>query len=196
MNKKIAVIIALTVVALIVLSLYTFSPLNKNIQPQSKQVSQLPTIATESFGEIASFHNKDLYENYYTVGFPGEWQITTGKAGEYIFTFAAGNGSVQFMDVPDNSTLQLFILSQIEPKLKNSISGYQKKDFQKLSLNGLEAYKLVYQQTLNDQIDIVQKIFIAGPDQAVVMIFNTKEMDQAANESAIQFVQNSFNWEN
>jgi hypothetical protein len=197
MNKKIVVIIALTIIALVLLSIYTFTPLRKNTSLKGNPVSLKPIVSTnDAIGSVTSFHNKDMKENYYTVSFPKEWNIKVDKPGEYLFSFTNGNGSIQLMDVPDNGTLELFILSQKEPEFKKTVTGYIRKNYQKLLINGMEAYELVYQKKIDNLFYLTHQIFITGADQAVVLTFNVKESDNTALKPVFEFIPNSFKWEN
>src|SRR3977135_3135775 len=127
MNKKVIAILLLTIGALIVLYLYSFGPLSyKRTAAQVDPASLKPatagnvTINNKNVG-LSAYHNRDTKENYYTVKFPQDWQVKTGdKAGGYSFNFNGGGGTVELMDVPDNTTLELYVLSQEEPRLKKA----------------------------------------------------------------------------
>jgi hypothetical protein len=201
MNKKIIAILILTVAALIGLAIYTFSPLTKKTITRVNPISLEPagsekvTINNKNMAFIA-YHNRDLPENFYTLEFPKGWQVTPGKPGGYALDFSAGSGTISLIDVPDNSTLELFVLSQEEPKLKKTVSNYKRIDYRKLTVNGAEAYQLLYQSMrTGEQYQTIQT-YIAGSDEAGIMAFTTKQNEFSALSSIFSSVTNTFHWEN
>jgi hypothetical protein len=196
MNKKVIVVIFLTVVALAVLYLYSFGPLAgirtaQNFNPVSLKPSVSKTTA------LSDYHNKDVKENYYTIQLPADWQVSAGKnPGGYAVSSANATGEVGLMDVPDNSTLELYILSQDEPELKNSLPAYSRADYKKISINGNDVYQLIY--TFKTGSDIYQTIrtYVAGPDHAGVITLSLKQSDFSSLQPTFDSIINSFNWEN
>ncbi|MGB8657527.1 MAG: hypothetical protein WCE90_07045 [Candidatus Zixiibacteriota bacterium] len=201
MNKRIIVILILTVVALIGLAMYTFGPMNKKTIIRVNPVSLKPagsekvTVNDKSVAFVA-YHNKDLPENFYTLEFPKVWQVTPGKPGGYALNFDGGSGTIGLTDVPDNSTLELFLLSQEEPKLKKTVSDYRRMDYRKLTVNGAEAYQLLYQgMRTGGQYQTIQT-YVGGSDEACIITFTTKQNDFSALSSIFSSVTNTFHWEN
>jgi hypothetical protein len=182
MNKKVIIIIILAILALIVLTLSSFGPLaNKRnsgaINPNSqKPQSQEQVPINNQPIQFNSYHNQDVKENYYAISLPHDWQIQSGqKAGSYSFIFPDGKGTVELLDVPDNTTLELYILSQQEPKLRKTISGYSKTNYKKLSVKKYEAYELSFTSLDNGQNISTIKTYIAGQDNAIVITMNIKQ---------------------
>lgn len=203
MNKKVIAISILTVLALVVLTMVSFGPLSgkmksASINPTSEKPESIVQIPVENKAiEFSSYHNKDIKENYYTVNFPKDWQIKSGQnSGNYEIAFPEGKGMVELMDVPDNSTLELFILSQQEPLLKKSFVNCVRMDYKKITVNNNEAYELTFDSADNGQSVSTIKIFISGPDHAAVITLNVRsdELNQIAQ--LYSTVVNSFNWEN
>ena len=203
MNKIVIIILSLTVVALVVLYLYSFGPLagmrtTQNFNPVSLHPSVSQNLNVSNKTETFSiYHNKDLIENYYTIQLPKDWKITAGKnPGGYTVSSANANGEIGLQDVPDNSTLELYILSQDEPKLKSSLSGYNRIDYKKLSINGNDAYQLAY--TSKTGIDTYETVrtYISGKDHAELIIFSSKQSDFQGLQPTFNSIINSFNWEN
>ena len=144
-----------------------------------------------------AFRNRDVRENYYTFSAPSDWQVKSGTApGSYSFTFSGGSGSIEQIDVPDNSTLELFILSRQEPTLKRTIPGYTRTDYKKLTVNGSEAYTLVYDSAENGGQFKNSRTYIAGPDQAIVITFHTSPEAMTSMQSFFTQLIDSFKWEN
>ncbi len=201
MNKKIVAILVLTVVALIGLAIYAFGPLTQKTTTRVNPVSLKPAgsqkvaVDNKSMAFIA-YHNKDLPENFYTLEFPKGWQVIPGKPGGYALNFSGGSGTISLTDVPDNSTLELFVLSQEEPKLKKTVSNYKRIDYRKLIVNDAEAYQLLYQNThTGGQYQTIQT-YIAGSDEACIITFTTKQNEFSALSSIFSSVTNTFHWEN
>ncbi len=202
MNKKIIVIFVLTIIALIILTLYSFGPLSKNrttnrVNPvSSKPVKSEKTTIGGKQVTLNSYHNKDLKENYYGVSLPSDWNVQTQKVGSYSASFNNGNGMVELMDVPDNSTLELFVLSQEEPKLKMANSNYQRADYQKLEVNNNGAYQLMYTSKINGADYTTVKTYISGPDHSAVLTFSAPTNSLNNFQPIFTSILNSFQWEN
>jgi hypothetical protein len=193
----------LTIIALIVLWAYSFGPLAQKIAPRPrvnpaslKATPQRAIVVQESLA-FDVFHNRDAVENFYTIGFPQTWQRqSNSSAGGYKFTFFDGIGTIDLMDVPDNTTLELFVLSQQEPILKKNITGYHRIDYMKLSINGNDTYQLIYRSTLNGTDYQTVKDFIAGQDQAAVITLSTVPDSFEVRQPVFRAVLESFHWEN
>jgi hypothetical protein len=194
----------------VVLVLFLFGSLSDKIRQASiNPVSSQPTPSTpvvvnNTEVQMNAFHNKDVRENYYTFSAPSEWEVQywtdtsivgTSPSG-YLFTFPGGSSSIEQIDVPDNSTLELFILSQQEPELKTrTIPGYVRTDYQKLTVNGNEAYTLSYDSTEDGGHFKNTRTYIAGPDQAIVIRFHTLPETMTSMQSLFTQITESFNWE-
>jgi hypothetical protein len=201
MNKKIIAILILTVVALIGLAIYAFGPMTKKTTTKVNPVSLKPAgsekvaVDNKSMAFVA-YHNKDLPENFYALEFPKGWQVTPGKPGGYALNFSEGGGTISLTDVPDNSTLELFVLSQEEPKLKTTVDNYKRIDYRKLTVNGAEAYQLLYQSMrAGEQYQTIQT-YIAGSDEACIITFTTKQNEFSALSPIFSSITNTFHWEN
>ncbi|MCX6645939.1 MAG: hypothetical protein NTY09_06245 [bacterium] len=186
-----------------ILVLFSFGPLSNKIRqaainPVSSQPApSTPVVVNNAEVQMNAFHNKDVRENYYTFSAPSDWQVQSGtNPGSYNFTFSGGSGSIEQIDVPDNSTLELFILSQQEPKLKTTIPGYARTDYKNLTVNGNEAYTLVYDSSEDGGQFKNTRTYIAGPDQAIVITFHTSPEAMTSMQSFFTKLTESFNWEN
>jgi hypothetical protein len=99
------------------------------------------------------------------------------------------------MDVPDNTTLELYILSQQEPLLKKSLTNYTRTDYKKLTLKNFEVYELSFGSVDNGQDISTIKTYIAGQDNAaVITLIFKKEASAQVSPIAISIVE-SFSWE-
>ncbi len=203
MNKKVIVILCLTIVALTTLYLYSFGPLAgtrtaQNFNPASLQPAQTQKLPVGTKEQVFNtYHNKDLKENFYTIQLPQDWKTLAGKnPGSYSASNALGTATVELMDVPDNSTLELFVLSRDEPKLKNSLTGYNRTDYKKITVNGSEAYQLTYTTQTNSEIDQTIRTYISGTDHATLITLVAKQANFASVQPLFTSIINSFSWEN
>jgi len=198
MNKKVLAVIILAVIALMVLYLYSFGPLaNQRQAGQPNPESLKPTTGQGPTQGMSEYHNRDLKENYYRIGFPQTWQVKSGTAlGSYLFSFNTGTGSAELVDVPENTTLELFVLSQEEPRLKKEVLGYERKSYQKLTIGGSDSYELKYASTLNGEQYENMRIYITGQDRAGVITMTVLQKESTSFGQAVDAVITSFKWEN
>lgn len=199
MNKKVIFIFIVTVIALIALTFYTFSPSSIiHVVPQVNSGSLWSATTSTVVGKenlaLNTYHNKDLAENFYSISVPQSWQIQFGsQAGEYDWVFDGGTAKSELRDVPDNSTLELFILSQEEPGLKKSVAGYKRIDYQKITVNGNAAYQLSYLSNVNYE---TVKTYIAGLDHMGVITFTAPKSSFPTLKTIFDLVTDTFQWEN
>lgn len=203
MNKKVIFILFLTIVVLVVLYLYSFGPLASKRTAKNFNAASLRSTQTQNLNAgnknqtFNTYHNKDLKENYYTVKLPRDWKVRAGKnPGSYSASFSSGIGTIELMDVPDNSTLELFVLSQDEPKLRTSLTGYSRTDYKKILVNGNESYQLTYISKINSDTFQTIRTYIAGKDHAGLITLTSKQSDLQNTQPLFNLVINSFNWEN
>ena len=100
------------------------------------------------------------------------------------------------MDVPDNSTLGLFVLSQEEPRLKSLLPDYKRIDYQKIKVNGYDAYQLSILSDANGIRNESIKTYIIGPDRTAVITYSLPQDMVASLQNTFNLVTNSFHWEN
>lgn len=202
MNKKVIVIIILTIAALFFVYLYSFGSLAKvrlshSVNQQSAQPTLQKVDLNNRLVSFNTYHNKDTKEDYYSVKTPSDWQI--GKSlvsGSYDFTALNIVARVETMDVPDNTTLELYVLSQEEPRLKKESSGYKKIDYQKVSINGNQAYQITYQTTASGKTSTIIKTYITGADKAGVVTVTVPQDQFTIKQPIFDSFINSFIWEN
>lgn len=193
MNRKVIATFIITIIAIIFLWLYSFGFLSGLRTAKVNPVSLKP-VPEQSFNV---YHNKDLAENFYTIKFPIYWQLgLQNKVGSYQLIFNKGNASSELQDVADNTTLELFVLSQDEPNLKKTLTNYSRLDYQKLSVNSNDAYQLSYQSTENGKIYETIKTYITGQDHAAVITLSNPQENSTELQPVFLSVINSFHWEN
>ena len=202
MNKKVATIFVLTLAALGFLTYYSYGPsstthIGPQVNPESLKPTQITAISQNN-ETLKIYHNKDFAENFYTISIPQSWQnsSSTSHAGEYDFNLSDGTAKVELMDVPDNSTLELFVLSQEEPQLKTLLTGYKRIDYQKINISGNDAYQLVYLSDMSGVNYESIRTYVTGPDQAAIITFSLPQISVASLKNTFDLVTNSFSWEN
>jgi len=202
MNKKVIFIIILTIIALVFDYLYSFGPLAKtrlgySINQQSAKPSTEKVNLSNQQVSFNVYHNKDIKENYYSVKTPADWQIgQSSVSGSYNFTASNIIARAETMDVSDNTTSELYVLSQEEPRLKKESNGYKRIDYQKVSVNGNQAYQLTYQATENGKTNTIVKTYITGADKAGVITVTIPQEQFAVEQPLSTPFINSFTWEN
>jgi hypothetical protein len=195
MNKKVLTVIIAALAALVVLYLYSFGPLAGRRHAARPRPESLKPAAGVVQGTTA-YQNRDARENYFGITVPKGWQTKAGeKPGSYLFTFGVGTGTVELMDVPDNSTLELYILSRDEPRLKAAVPGYARSDYRKQTVGGVEAFRLVYRGMAGGTETENVREYFTGQDMAGVMTFTTPLADSSFG-TAIDGVITGFKWEN
>lgn len=180
MNIKVIFIAFITLGGLVLLTLFSFGPLssvrkNLSVNPASLKPDTTTTSSTTNKNiALSLYHNRDLKENYYAISLPKDWHIQSGKqAGGYDLNFSTGTGVVELQDVNDNTTLELFVLSQEEPRFKKDVSGYVRQDYKKISINGSDAYQLIYTSTEGSKNITTIKTYITGADHAGVVTLSS-----------------------
>ena len=201
MNKKVIAIFIVTLAALGVLWAYSFGPLSGAVaikaNPASLQSTPQQTVVAQQNIAFGVYHNKDLAENFYTIKFPQTWTLQPNSpAGSYHFTSDNGSGSAELQDVADNTTLELFVLSQAEPNLKKSEVGYLRVSYQKISVNGNDAYQLTYRSMANGTDYETIKTYITGTDHAAVVTLTAAQSSFASLQPLFASILSSFQWEN
>jgi hypothetical protein len=99
------------------------------------------------------------------------------KSGGYSLNLNGGSGTVELMDVPDNTTFELYVLSQEEPRLKKASTDYSRVGYQKTTVNGAEAYQLIYRTKQGQDDYQTLRTYITGQDESGVLTLSTKQSD-------------------
>jgi len=141
------------------------------------------------------YENKDMPENYYSINFPSNYVVKHGeKPGSLISDVTNATFTVNLQDIPDDSTIDLYVLTNIEPSLNASHSNYQRTYFEKFDLNNNKALELSYVfENLTKSIKSI-KTFIEGQDEAAVITFTSPSKEYLNYNSTVNNVLNSFRW--
>ena len=204
MNKKIAVIFILTISALIFLYLYSFGSLSgKRIALQSNPNSLKPgpvqIIAADNGSKqiFKTYKNQDLKENFYIINFPANWPVKAGDhPGSYKVVLGSGTLMTSLMDVADNTTLELFVLSQEEPRLQATFKDYKRLDYHQLTIDGQPAYQLTFTSLINGITYQTTRTYITGGDHAGVVEISANQKDFSNYQALSNLILDSFHWNN
>lgn len=197
MNRKVIIILILIVLSILLLLLISFGPLSNVRNRTSFNTESLIKRTSPNNKLLLEYLNKDVKENYYEVMLLKEWVVKAGdKPGSYSIGFSSGYGLVSLMDVPDNTTLELFVLSQEEPRLKKITPGYQRLDYQKVKVNGNDAYILWFEEKYGNKDYRSITAYISGADNAAVIKLSANKNDFKSLEQSFNRVINGFNWRN
>jgi hypothetical protein len=206
--------VSVAIVVLIGFSLYTFgsySALPKagtKVQPvrilrghvitqqQQKTSNSIPVPSTTA---MSSYENRDKPENYYSIQFPRNATVEHGNnPGSYIAKLPQDNAgfSVELVDIPDTSNVQLYMLTQDEPSLKSSLQHYNRVSTNQFAIGANRAWDLTYKWE-NSTIPMEsKKTFVAGSDNAATITFSGSIQGFGKNndDSLINLVVRSFRW--
>jgi len=202
MNKKVISIVLVTIIALVLVYLYSFGPLAKTrLSSSVSQQSAKPTTEKADLNNqqvtLNTYHNRDVKENYYSIKTPSDWQIGQSSVpGSYSFIAPNTVAHTETMDVPDNTTLELYVLSQEEPRLKKASNSYRRLDYRKISVNGSQAYQLTYETTESGKTSAIVRTYIAGADKAGVITVTVPQEQFATQQPLFAPFIDSFTWEN
>lgn len=204
MNKSRLLLASVGVTAIVVFTIYTFwsSPLPKagiKIEPVANQTyTKYNSSTTQRSAKpvmMNTFYNKDLAENYYSIGFPSNFKVVHGyRQGTLIARTQSGIVSSELMDVPDNSNLQKYVATQLEPSLASSLQGYTRISFNHMTIAGNNALNLTY--TWKNSISEMEsvKIFIEGQDHAMVITSSWPRSEFNHSNQLTNSIAESFQW--
>lgn len=178
--------------------LYSFGPLafrTRAVKPNPQSIR--PTAAPAAEPGVNEYHNRDAKENYYGIAVPKTWPVAAGATpGSYAFAFDSVTAAVELMDVPDNTTLQLFVLSREEPRLKKTVPGYERKSYEKTTVSGNEAHDLRYLSTVNDVKHLNARVYVSGQDMSGVVSVTAPAPESLALAQTLNAITAGFKWEN
>jgi len=140
------------------------------------------------------FANKDLPENYYSVSFPQTAIVTHGKnPGSLVTKFHNVTSSIDLQDIPDDTNVNLYMLTVAKPNLK-MLPDYKELSSNQIKIDNNRAYDIKYTWINSSEKLESLKTFVEGKDQAAVVTFSGPVRDFDNNNSTLGSVLNSFKW--
>lgn len=208
MSKSRILLASIGVTALVAFTFYTFWSFSPSPKAGTKVEPVANTIYANSNSSLKQnfssantvpmniFDNRDMPENYYSIQFPANAEVLHGnKQGSLITRLQQGTISAELMDVPDNSNLQQYILTQVEPSLKSSMQGYNRINFSQLTVAGNNAFTLTYTWMNSTSEMESTKTFVEGPDHAVVLTSSWPRNEFKQNNPMTNSIVDSFQWQ-
>jgi hypothetical protein len=149
----------------------------------------------DNLSSLNIYENTDVPENYYSIGFPDSVTVLEGdKPGSFVATSGSYRYNTDLQDIPDDSNVQLYTLTGVEPGLKSSLSNYKLIGSGQLKIGTNRAWDLVYTWTNSTENLETMKVFVEGKDQAAVITFSSSPATFALNNSTFNSVLRSFLW--
>lgn len=195
MDKLHLFIIAAAIVAIVTISLYTFGSQSNAPKVGTKENPVNSVVQTNSSGgsgspaKISTFVNRENPGNFYSIQFPANALVVHGNgSGSYLARLPQGILSVQ-----------LTLLTQIEPALKSSLNSFNRVGYNQFTIDGHRAWDLVYtwkNATIGTEMESVKAV-VEGSDHAAAITFSGPKQEllsQNINSTVIKSVVNSFHW--
>jgi len=162
-----------------------------NVQDTTSSASSTATVNNG----LNLFENRDKQENYYSIGFPAEATVLHGdKAGSYVANIKDGVIASRLQDIPDDTNVQLYILTHDEPQLRLSLKDYAQVSFKQLAVGQNRAWNLVYTWKNGTSDMESARTYIEGPDEAMLIAFTAPTQVFANSEPVMTAVRESFRW--
>ncbi len=171
----------------------TVSPILFGTNPLG-QVVQGATGPPSSSMVMNIFANKDLPENYYSIAFPQTATVTHGKnPGSLVAKFQNVISSVELQDIPDDTNVNLYMLTVAKPNLK-MLQDYKDLSSSQIKIDNNRAYDIKF--TWGNSTERLEslKTFIEGQDQAAIVTFSSPLQDFNKVNATLDSVLNSFKW--
>ena len=204
MNKSRLLLASIGVTALVAFTLYSFwsSPSPKagtRVEPVASSITanniSSPNQKPASPVSMNIFDNKDMPENYYSIQFPKNFKVVHGdKQGALVARMQNGIVSSQLMDVPDNSNLQNYVKTKVEPSLASSLQGYTRINLSQTTVAGNNALDLTYSWKNSTSEMESAKTFIEGPDHAMVITSSWPRAEFGHSVPMTNSIVASFQW--
>lgn len=162
--------------------------------PQGNQTSH-STPGNASSVTLSVYENRDMFENYYSIEFPSDTTVIHGsKPGNLV----ASKEGVVFMsrleDIPDDTTVQLHIITHDEPELKASLKDYSQVSFNQSTIGKNRAWSLVYTWQNGTAEMESSRTYVEGQDQAMVIECTTPSQEFGKSDAIRNAVTESFQW--
>jgi hypothetical protein len=143
------IVIMIGAVTIITFSLYSFSSYlssspylpktGTKVEPKNNSDLNVDLARNKSIQMIA-YENREKPENFYSIQFPSYANVLYGnKSGSYTAKIPQGIFYVELVDIPDNSNVELYLLSRVKPALESSMRDFNQIGFNQLSIGGNRA---------------------------------------------------------
>jgi hypothetical protein len=165
----------------------------QNVQSTASSASSNSSATANN--TLNKFENRDKQENYYSIEFPADAAVVHGdKAGSYVARNNDGVFTSRLQDIPDDTNVQLYILTQDEPQLKSSLQNYSQISFKQLTIGQQRAWNLVFTWKNGTSEMESARTYVEGPDEAMVIEFTAPAQGFAKNDPLMTVIRETFQW--
>jgi hypothetical protein len=158
-------------------------------------ISNLPAAAHI---KLATYENREKPENFYSIQFPTNVTVIHGiKPGSLVAESPQGVFSVDLVDIPDDSNVELYLLTNVKPSVESSLQNFSQIKFSSTSIGNNSAWELVYTWKNATTGMGSFKTFIEGQDEATAITYTgtyQQLINKNINSTLIQPVLQSFHW--
>ena len=174
------------------------STFTKNTTEISKSISPSSNSFSPSSISMSIFENREKTENFYSIQFPSNSTVLHGNdSGSYVAKFSRIIFSVDLIDIPDNSNINIYAITQLKPSLQESLKNFNLIGFKQLKLGGQRAWELIYTWRNTTQNTESVKTLVEGSDNAAAITFSWPQQQyshQIINSTVVKPVLASFHW--
>jgi len=207
MDKFRIIVIMIGAGMIIMFSLYSFGSylsssylpkIGTKVEPKNNSILNVDSTSNKSI-QMVAYQNRERPENFYSIQFPSYANVLHGnQSGSYTAKLPHGIFSVELVDIPDTSNVELNFLTKVKPALESSVRDFHQISFNPLSIGGSRAWDLTYAWKNSTTEMESSKIFVEGADMAAAITYSglrQQLMDhQDINSTVIQPVLQSFHW--
>jgi hypothetical protein len=158
-------------------------------------LSDLPPAANI---ELATYENRDKPENFYSIQFPTNMNVIHGnKPGSIVAESPNGAFSVDLVDIPDDSNVELYLLTNVKPSIESLLQNFTQIKFSSTSIGNNRAWELAYTWENATTATGSLKTFVEGKDEAAAITYTgtyQQLIDKNINSTLIQPVLQNFHW--
>lgn len=147
---------------------------------------------------MATYENREKPENFYSIQFPTDMNVIHGnQPGNLIAESPQRAFSVDLVDIPDDSNVELYLLTRVKPSLESSLQNFTELKFSSTTVGANRAWELAYTWKNSTSMMGSIKTFVEGQDEATAITYtgNYQQLnDKNVNLTLIQPVLQSFHW--
>jgi hypothetical protein len=147
---------------------------------------------------MATYENREKPENFYSIQFPTDMIVTHGnRPGSVVAKSPQGVFLVDLVDIPDDSNVELYLLTNIKQSVESSLQNFSQIKFSSTSVGDNRAWELEYTWENATHMMGSVKTFVEGQDEATSITYTgtyPQLIDKNINSTLIQPVSQSFHW--
>ena len=161
-------------------------------------VNLIPKLPPNVDVKMATYESREKPENFYSIQFPAYMNVKHGKQpGSLIAKSQQAFFSADLVDIPDDSNVELYLLTKVKPSLESSLRNFTEMRFSSTAVGADRAWQLAYTWKNSTSLMESIKTFVEGQDEAMAITYtgNHRQLvDKNVNLTLIQPVLQSFHW--